>query len=291
MENNYPFSDRVSVYLSERRVSKILLIDDDPQVNEVVKASLELLGHTVVAVEDPAMALETCLAAQPDLTLVDYMLPNCSGLDLLRQIRQAYPRSLGCLATGMADFSLLKQALAAGAGSMLSKPYRLKDLADLVGLAALLDEALRLETVESQESSSPRVSMICHSDGAVDTTVVAALSRFAKTCAAETMVVERTLPLIAIELMKNAATHGSAGVPSPEYQVALDDAGDDLGLSVINHGAPFDWKKVLARAQTGIQKSRASGLQLVMALARELTYRNAGREARAIIAKREGVRS
>lgn len=279
------------MYLSERRVSKILLIDDDPQVNEVVKASLELLGHTVVAVEDPAIALETCLETQPDLTLVDYMLPNCSGLDLLRQIRQAHPHSLGCLATGMADFSLLKQALAAGAGSMLSKPYRLKDLAELVDLAVLLEQSLRLESAESPASSSPRISMTCRADGGIDASVVAALSNFARACATETMVVERTLPLVAIELMKNAATHGSAGESPAEYQVALNDAGDDLELTVANHGAPFDWQKVLARAQTGMQKSRASGLQLVMALARELTYRDRGREARAIIAKREGETS
>ena len=269
-------------------MSRILLIDDDPQVNEVVKASLEMMGHSVVAVEDPCIALETCLATQPDLTLVDYMLPNCSGLDLLRQIREALPHSLGCLATGMADFSLLKQALSAGAGSMLSKPYRLKDLADLVGLAVLLEESLRLES-DGATPAVERVRLTCESDQAIDSGAVAALGRFAKTCAAEPMVIERTLPLIAIELMKNAATHGSAGLSSAHYQVALDDVGDNLELTVANQGAPFNWQKVLARAQTGMQKSRASGLQLVMALAREFTYRDGGREARAMIAKREGV--
>lgn len=269
-------------------MSKILLIDDDPQVNEVVKASLEMMGHSVVAVDDPTLAIEACRISRPDLALVDYMLPNCSGLDLLRQIRDMHPRSLGCLATGMADFSLLRQALAAGAGSMLSKPYRLKDLADLVGLAALLDEALRCESGDVIHPVE-RVRLLCPATSSVNPSAVAELARFAKQCGAEAAVVERTLPLVAIELMKNAATHGSAGVPSAEYRVELDDAAGGLELTVVNQGPPFDWQKVLARAQTGMQKSRASGLQLVMALARDLTYRVGGREAHAIIAKQEGA--
>ncbi|MDD5089065.1 MAG: ATP-binding protein, partial [bacterium] len=188
------------------------------------------------------------------------------------------------------DFGLLKQALSAGAGAMLSKPYRMKDLAELVSLAALLEKSLRLESEETTREAEP-VRLWCPSGPTIDSFAVAALSRFAKSRAAEPIVVERTLPLIAIELMENAATHGSAGLSSARYQVMLDDAGDDLELTVTNQGVPFNWQKVLARAKTSMQKSRASGLQLIVALARELTYRDGGREARALIAKREGVNS
>ena len=57
-------------------VSKILLVDDDRQVNEVVKATLEMLGHTVTAVERAEKVESIFIDFEPDVTLVDYMLPG-----------------------------------------------------------------------------------------------------------------------------------------------------------------------------------------------------------------------
>ncbi|MBU0509640.1 response regulator [bacterium] len=265
-------------------MSKILLIDDDPQVNEVVKASLEMIGHAVATAEDPETAVQLCAAVKPDLTLVDYMLPNRSGLELMEDLERVHPDSLRCLATGMADFGLLKKALAAGAGSMLSKPYRLADLADLIELAVLLNQALKLES-ELPDHDSQRVSLICPADKAVDPAVVATLARFAKTHGADAVVGDRILPLIAVELMRNAATHGSADVPEATYRVELNDADDELNLTVGTSGPEFDWQKALARAQSGMQKGKAGGLQLVLALARRFGYGDGGRVAQVVVGK------
>ena len=110
-------------------MSRILLIDDDPQINEVVKATLEMLGHDVTAVEDADQSSRVFSEFRPDLTLVDYSLPGRSGLDLLKELGKERPDAIRFLATGMADFGLLKQAVEAGASSMLCKPYRVSDLA------------------------------------------------------------------------------------------------------------------------------------------------------------------
>jgi FixJ family two-component response regulator len=247
-----------------------------------------MLGHTVSVVEHPDQVEATYCDFQPEITLVDYMLPGCSGLDVLRDLGRRHPGAIGYLATGMADFALLRQALDAGAFSMLSKPYRLADIAGLVESALQLDAALRAET--APETYGDTLALECPNSLTLPPDPVARLVAFARDRGADLDVASRRLPLVAAELMKNAAVHGAAGQEGV-YAVQVVDDGTHFQLTVTDNGPGFDWQRALARARTGLDTARATGLQVVLALGAELQYKNGGRIAQARIQKHHGAKT
>jgi CheY-like chemotaxis protein len=67
---------------------KVLVVDDDPIAARVTGRQLELAGMQVMAVEDPAQALDSLRDFQPDLAILDLYMPLCSGTELAQIIRQ-----------------------------------------------------------------------------------------------------------------------------------------------------------------------------------------------------------
>ena len=68
---------------------KVLLADDDPLTREGIKLVLASSGYEVVAeAENGAKALELVRTARPDLLLLDFEMPDRSGLDVLRTLRE-----------------------------------------------------------------------------------------------------------------------------------------------------------------------------------------------------------
>jgi CheY-like chemotaxis protein len=245
-----------------------------------------MLGHTVTAVERAENIEPVFSSFEPDVTLVDYMLPGRSGLDLLKELSGSHPDSIRFLATGMGDFKLLEEALDAGATSMLCKPYRMTDMMALIDMATLLDAALKTES-DPRPNGDAAISLHCSPTGRVSTDDLGALINFARAHRTDEAIAARRLPLIAYELMKNAATHGS-GPESTGFSVHLQNTEDYLDLIVSDHGPGFDHSKVLARAHAVMDKSRASGLQIVLAAADRLDFTDSGRIAHARIVKYTG---
>jgi two-component system, OmpR family, response regulator ResD len=70
---------------------RILVVDDDATVSEVVARYLERDGYAVETVADGRVALQRALAAPPDLLVLDLMLPGVDGLELCRRLRALAP--------------------------------------------------------------------------------------------------------------------------------------------------------------------------------------------------------
>jgi PAS domain S-box-containing protein len=107
----------------------LLLVDDDFLINLSTKSLLEDLGHTVIAANSGATALEVLRTERPiDLMITDYAMPGMTGLQLAEAARGLRPDLPILLATGYAD-------VPAGATldlPRLSKPYQQKELAEQV---------------------------------------------------------------------------------------------------------------------------------------------------------------
>lgn len=70
-------------------MSKILLVDDDPELLELYSDVLELMGHTIVRAHDGREALELARRWLPDLVVTDWMMPEMSGVELCHALASA----------------------------------------------------------------------------------------------------------------------------------------------------------------------------------------------------------
>jgi CheY-like chemotaxis protein len=70
------------------QMAKILIVDDHPDMREVVGQMLKAHGHTVTVAESAERAWDQILQSPPDVVVADQRLPGISGIDLLRRIRQ-----------------------------------------------------------------------------------------------------------------------------------------------------------------------------------------------------------
>ena len=104
-------------------VSKhLLIIDDDPDIRQVLQDRLESLGYTV---ETAGNALEALLAMEkmlPTGILLDFMLPAIDGLEVLQEVRRLYPMLPVVIITANKDECFAALAIAAGADDVLLKP-------------------------------------------------------------------------------------------------------------------------------------------------------------------------
>ncbi|MEY2873727.1 MAG: hypothetical protein RLZZ373_1098, partial [Pseudomonadota bacterium] len=109
----------------------VMMVDDEPMMTDVAQAYLEDAGYTrFVAVHDPRLALETARTHRPGLILLDLMMPELNGFDLLQLIRQderlRYTPVI--VLTAASDPASKLRALELGATEFLSKPVDASEL-------------------------------------------------------------------------------------------------------------------------------------------------------------------
>ena len=109
----------------------ILTIEDEPHIQEMLTFFLETEGFGVANAHDHRQAFDYLLSGQPvDLILLDWMLPNVSGLDLLKEIKQHQGLSTipVIMLTARTELEDKVTGLDAGADDYLAKPFSLKEL-------------------------------------------------------------------------------------------------------------------------------------------------------------------
>jgi len=133
----------------EQTEQTILVVDDEAAISEAVRARLSNEGFRVVLAADGPQALELAEAEQPDLVVLDLMLPGMDGLEVCRrlQIRRWVPVLMLTARTEEAD---KVAGFAVGADDYLTKPFSLRELT--VRVRAILR---RVERIASTPSSDP----------------------------------------------------------------------------------------------------------------------------------------
>lgn len=106
---------------------KILVVDDDPAINEMLTIVLEAEGFQTSSVTDGAEAVSAFRSFDPDLILLDLMLPGMNGIDICREIRKesAVPVVMLTAKTDTVDVVL---GLESGADDYITKPFKPKEL-------------------------------------------------------------------------------------------------------------------------------------------------------------------
>ena len=111
-------------------MSKVLVVDDEPGIRELVVEVLRDEGYATVAAENGRMALEVLAREGPDLVLMDVMMPGMDGRAAVREMRARpdLPRPPVILMSAAAR----PEHLEPGVAAFLPKPFDLGDLLDLV---------------------------------------------------------------------------------------------------------------------------------------------------------------
>lgn len=119
---------------------KILVLDDDVMIRNLLSKILELSGHEVHLAEDGATALELYRSAEFDLIITDLFMPDKEGLEVIRELRQENPdvKIIAISGGGSLDsMSFLEVARLIGAQHTLEKPFGPDEL--LEAIAEVLD--------------------------------------------------------------------------------------------------------------------------------------------------------
>ena len=102
-----------------------LVVDDSLAIRKVARMILENLGFHVTEASDGQAAMAWCRAAMPDAILLDWNMPQMSGIEFLRQLRAEPlgegPKVLFCTVEN--DLSHINEALKAGADEYIMKPF------------------------------------------------------------------------------------------------------------------------------------------------------------------------
>lgn len=106
---------------------RILIVEDEPAYVDALTVALEREGYESSAVFDGRSAVVSFLSDPPDLVLLDLMLPEMSGLDVLRRMRQESAVPVIVLSAKDAESDIVT-ALELGADDYLSKPYSIREL-------------------------------------------------------------------------------------------------------------------------------------------------------------------
>jgi len=107
---------------------KILLLEDDLQLNATVKQFLEMRGYEVIAVFDAYEARDRLYEQAVDLMLLDIKVPHQSGLDLLSDLRAEGDETPAIFVTSLSGVEDVEQGFAKGCDDYIRKPFALKEL-------------------------------------------------------------------------------------------------------------------------------------------------------------------
>lgn len=142
-----------------RHSYRILLVDDDIASLEVLCEVLTRAGYDAVSAESGYEALKIAREASIDLALLDFNLPDTTGAELLRQIKQFQPEVLAIIMSANTSQSVKFDVFDAGAYTFISKPIDLPQLLRFVSRALdLKQQWVSRHQSEKQEVSTDRNS-------------------------------------------------------------------------------------------------------------------------------------
>ena len=126
---------------------KVLVVDDEPQINLVLRSGLTKHGYDVRVAAEGESALELFHAWQPDLVVTDLSMPNMTGLELCRRLRDISSVPIIVLSV-KEDESVKIESLDAGADDYVTKPFSIGEL------LARVRAALRRSPAENSEAKT-----------------------------------------------------------------------------------------------------------------------------------------
>ena len=112
--------------------TKVLIVEDDPDFAESLMIALGVRNCHVDVARTGEEAIRKFQTSDYDITFMDIKLPGKNGVESLAEIRDFCPEAYIVMMTGFSEASLLDRARKAGAVDILRKPFRLKEMFQLI---------------------------------------------------------------------------------------------------------------------------------------------------------------
>ncbi len=129
-----PEKDGTAMNKNNERI--ILVVDDEDNVCRALRRTLRQEGYHVITANDPARALELLKVTKVDMVISDHLMPNMTGLELLKTVRTRHPDCMRIMLTGHADMQTAIKAINHGEiYRFLSKPWDDTELKVMLHLA------------------------------------------------------------------------------------------------------------------------------------------------------------
>ncbi|MEJ2678466.1 MAG: response regulator [Gemmatimonadota bacterium] len=116
--------------MKERK--KVLLVDDEPIVCERLKPALEKLGFYVESYTESQKAVDRVMEEGFDVLVTDLKMQKPDGLEVMDFVKQHSPSTKVIIITGFATVETATETMKSGAADFIAKPFRIRDLCDLI---------------------------------------------------------------------------------------------------------------------------------------------------------------
>jgi len=120
----------------------ILVIDDEESILNLVGIILEHRGYTVAKAVDAFQGMELVASLEPQLVILDYMMPGMDGLEALTRIKTSFPDTYVIMFTGKGSEEIAVELMKAGASDYILKPFNNQNLLERV------ENVLKIRSVE-----------------------------------------------------------------------------------------------------------------------------------------------
>ncbi|MGH9936565.1 MAG: response regulator [Blastocatellia bacterium] len=262
-------------------MGKILVVDDDPALHQVIEGALAKEGHSLLHTTGGKQGMELLAREKIDLAIIDYVMPGMDGLEFLEQARGVHPELKAIMITAFGTPEAVLGALRKKVCDFLVKPFGVADIRAAV--SAVLDENSVVEIeVISAKPHWVQLRVPC------DLAAVPILQKLLTQIKAD--LPEDTREAIAYafrEMLNNAIEHGGKLDPTKYVEVLcvllkhaiiywIKDPGEGFNPSELEHAAvnnpandPF--RHISVRDEKGL---RAGGFGILMTnqLVDELVY-------------------
>lgn len=117
-------------------MSKVLIVDDEEEIRNIVKHHLRNAGYAVIEAEDGERAIERINEGnnpeEVDTVIVDIRMPKINGIETISYFKKDFPSLPLIVMTGFADINLAKNLISKGVKEFLLKPVEKRRLLDVV---------------------------------------------------------------------------------------------------------------------------------------------------------------
>jgi len=107
---------------------KILIIDDEKELVQSIMVRLKASGYDVITAADGKLGVDTVRAENPDLVLLDVIMPNLDGIETLQQIKQISRETIVIMITAFGSMKTALECMQLGGYDYIAKPFENKTL-------------------------------------------------------------------------------------------------------------------------------------------------------------------